>query len=131
MYWVKARFTGTLGRGATSYKIDSTGNAQNWLGLLIHGWLDEEELVSVGRLLRARAGLGQNTGRDPQAVLNCGALWDGPVALTADCTVARCWVHGSTGVGGLLPVVITGRRGSNPPLVTGWKREGEISAGSP
>lgn len=84
MYWVKLRFTGTLGRGATSYKIDSTGNAQNWLGLLIHGWLDEEELVSVGRLLRARAGLGQNTGRDPQAVLNCGALWDGPVALTAD-----------------------------------------------
>eukprot|EP00456_Euglypha_rotunda_P021108 TRINITY_DN18232_c0_g2_i5.p1 TRINITY_DN18232_c0_g2~~TRINITY_DN18232_c0_g2_i5.p1 ORF type:complete len:111 (+),score=11.20 TRINITY_DN18232_c0_g2_i5:289-621(+) len=84
MYWVKPRFTGTLGRGATSYKIDSTGNAQNWLELLLHGWLDEEELVSVGGLLRARAGLGQNTGRDPQAVLNCGALWDGPVALTAD-----------------------------------------------
>ncbi len=84
MCWGKPRDTRALARGATSHKIDSTGNAQNWLGLLIHGWVDEEELFSVGRLLRARAGLGQNTGRDPQAVLTCGALWDGPVALTAD-----------------------------------------------
>jgi hypothetical protein len=28
--------------------IDTTGSALNWLGLLHHGWPDEDELVSMG-----------------------------------------------------------------------------------